>query len=347
VARLPDAPVGSKGTLAVKLVQSLNGAGSAAELSPLIREQTWEWPAGSRVDQPEIGQVGVVGLGATGAALAELCLRAGVETVGCELSTSVAERARARIERSLYWEDEEGAAKINGRPPIARLTLTGELSRLAECEVVFECAGEQGSAKRELIAELDATIRRDAVIASHTLRLSVTEVSASADRPQRVVGLHLPNQTGGSPLVEVVRGELTEAGAVESVAAFMKRLGRHPVCCQDTPGLIVDRVLIPLLNDCVRVLDEADVTPEDLDAGLRLGAGWSLGPCALLDSIGIDVHVAAAEALYAALREPRMAPPARLVRMRRAGLLGRKAGQGFYSYSDVPGRAVARSDELV
>jgi 3-hydroxybutyryl-CoA dehydrogenase len=328
----------------MSLVESLNGAGP----SPLVAERSREWSTDARADRPETGRVGVVGLGATGAALAQLCLRAGLETVGCEPASGAAERARAEIERALYWRGGAGTARRDDGPPIARLMLTRELSGLEDCELVIDCVGEQSpSAKRDLIADLDATVRRDAVIATRMSRLSVTELAASTAWPQRVVGLHLPSRTGGSPLVEVVRGELTDARAVESVVVFMKRIGKHPVCCHDTPGAIVDRVLVPLLNDCVRVLDEAHVTPADLDAALRTGAGWSLGPCALLDSIGIDVHVAAAEALYVALREPRMAPPPRLVRMRRAGLLGRKTGRGFYSYSDAPGHGNGSSDELV
>ena len=113
---------------------------------------------------------------------------------------------------------------------------------------------------------------------------------------------------------------------------FADRLGKTPIRCHDTPGFVVNRVLIPLLNDCLRVLDEARVTPEDLDNGMKYGAGWPMGPCELVDLVGIDIHVHASEALYAALREPRMAPPPRLVRMAQAGKLGRKSGEGFYRY---------------
>jgi 3-hydroxybutyryl-CoA dehydrogenase len=295
-------------------------------------EQTRDWPPALRAAPPAITRVGIVGLGTTGSALAELCLHAGLETVGCEASESVSQRVRDGIERTVYWNGHDGdrPAGLDAQQ-LARLTLTSDPRALADCELVIECGGERDSVKRELIADLDAMIRDDALIASHTSRGSVTELAARAERPQRIVGLHLPPQMGGFPLVEVVRGELTEPVAVEAVAAFMQRIGRQPLCCEDTPGFVVDRVVVPLLNDCVRVLDEAGVTPEALDAGLR-AAGWSLGPCELLDSIGIDAHVAAAEALYAALREPRFAPPPRLVRMRRAGLLGRNAGQGFYSY---------------
>jgi len=129
-----------------------------------------------------------------------------------------------------------------------------------------------------------------------------------------------------------VRAELSSEEAVEAAFAVGERLGKQPIRCHDTPGFVVNRVLIPLLNDCIRVLDEARVSPEDLDTAMTAGAGWPMGPCTLVDLVGIDVHVHASEALYEKLREPRMAPPARIVAMKNAGLLGRKSGRGFYTY---------------
>jgi 3-hydroxybutyryl-CoA dehydrogenase len=144
--------------------------------------------------------------------------------------------------------------------------------------------------------------------------------------------MHFFNPAPLLPLVEVVQAERTSPEVADAAFAFAGRLGRKPIRCRDTPGFVVNRILIPLLNDCVRVLDEAGVTPEDLDRGLVSGAGWPLGPCALLDLIGVDVHVHASEALHAALGEERMAPPPRLVEMREAGKLGRKTGEGFFTY---------------
>jgi 3-hydroxybutyryl-CoA dehydrogenase len=135
------------------------------------------------------------------------------------------------------------------------------------------------------------------------------------------------------PLVEIVRTELTDDGVYEAVYAFAAALGKEPVRCNDTPGFVVNRILIPLLNDCVRALDEARVTPEDLDKAMRFGLNWPIGPCALIDLIGVDVHVHASEALWRALREPRVTPPPRLVAMEKAGLLGRKSGRGFFEYA--------------
>jgi 3-hydroxybutyryl-CoA dehydrogenase len=163
----------------------------------------------------------------------------------------------------------------------------------------------------------------------------VTELAAASARPARFVGLHFFNPAPLMRLVEVVRTEVVDDDVYEAAYAFAGSLGKTPIRCHDTPGFVVNRVLIPLLNDCVRVLDEARVTPEDLDAGMKHGAGWPMGPCELVDLVGIDIHVHASEALYDALREPRMAPPARLVRMAQAGLLGRKSGRGFFSYDEA------------
>ena len=147
--------------------------------------------------------------------------------------------------------------------------------------------------------------------------------------------MHFFNPAPVLPLVEVVRTAQTSDEAFDAAYAFAQRIGKEPVACNDTPGFIVNRILIPLLNDCVRVLDEARVSPEDVDRAMRFGANWPIGPCALIDLIGVDVHVHASEALHGALGEERMAPPERLLEMQSEGRLGRKSGRGFYEY-DAP-----------
>jgi 3-hydroxybutyryl-CoA dehydrogenase len=283
----------------------------------------------------EVRTVGVVGLGAMGAGIAQLCVEASVETVGREVTDELGERARDRIAHFLTRKVEKGQLPEGERDAaVARLSLTTELDALADCDLVVEAIVEELEPKRELFAALDGICRPDAVLATNTSALSVTEIAAAATRPERVVGMHFFNPAPLMPLVEIVQAQLSSDQAVETAFAFGERIGKHPIRCHDTPGFVVNRVLIPLLNDCVRVLDEARVTPEDLDAGLKHGAGWPMGPCALVDLVGIDVHVHASEALYEKLREPRMAPPPRLVPMRNAGLLGRKSGRGFYRYDD-------------
>jgi 3-hydroxybutyryl-CoA dehydrogenase len=274
-------------------------------------------------------KVGVVGLGAMGAGIAQLCVEAGLETVGREVTLDLGEQARSRIAHFLARKVEKGQIETFD---IDLLSLTTEVSDLADCDVVIEAIVEELGAKQELFAELERVCRRDAVLATNTSALSVTEIASATSSPQRIVGMHFFNPAPLMKLVEIVRAELTEDAAFETAFALGEKLGKHPIRCHDTPGFVVNRVLIPLLNDCVRVLDEARVSPEDLDAGMQHGAGWPMGPCTLLDLVGIDVHVHASEALYDKLREPRMAAPPRLVAMRNAGLLGRKSGRGFYTY---------------
>jgi 3-hydroxybutyryl-CoA dehydrogenase len=283
----------------------------------------------------EIGSVGVVGLGTMGAGIAQLCVEAGVETIGREVTAELGERARDRISHFLTRKVEKGQTPADERDAaLGRLRLATDLADLAGCDLVIEAIVEELEPKRELFAALDELVDPDAVLATNTSALSVTKIATATSRPERVVGMHFFNPAPLLPLVEVVRTKHASEEAYETAFAFAERLGKTPIRCYDTPGFVVNRVLIPLLNDCVRVLDEARVTPEDLDTGMKNGAGWPMGPCELIDLVGIDIHVHASEALYDALGEPRMAPPTRLVEMARQGHLGRKTGRGFFQYPD-------------
>jgi len=278
-------------------------------------------------------RIGVVGLGAMGSGIAQVAIEAGFDVVGREVADDLARAATERIRHFLTRKVEKGQRSPEERDAaLARLSTTTDLGTLGDCDLVIEAVVEELEPKRALFSELEAICRADAVLATNTSALSVTEIAAATRSPERVVGMHFFNPAPLMPLVEVVRAELSSDEAVETALEVVERLGKVPVSCHDTPGFVVNRVLIPLLNDCIRVLDEARVTPEDLDTGMKNGAGWPMGPCALVDLVGIDVHVHASEALYEKTREQRMAPPPRLVAMRNAGLLGRKSGRGFYTY---------------
>jgi 3-hydroxybutyryl-CoA dehydrogenase len=281
----------------------------------------------------EIRKVGVVGLGTMGAGIAQISVQSGFETVGREVSDELGERGRTTIERYLTRGVEKGRLSEGERDAaLDRLTLTTELGELADCDLVIEAALEELELKRDLFAELDRVTSPAAILATNTSALSVSEIAEATQRPQRVIGMHFFNPAPVLPLVEIVRGRESSDEAVDAAYAWAEQAGKQPVCCNDTPGFIVNRILIPLLNDCVRVLDEAGVAPEEMDKAMTNGAGWPMGPCALIDLIGIDVHVHASEALHGKLGEERMAAPERLVRMQEAGTLGRKTGSGFYEY---------------
>jgi len=282
----------------------------------------------------EIRRVGVVGLGTMGAGIAQVCVQAGVETVGREVSAELVEAARARIEHYLGRGIEKGRLSEQDKEvALARLRTTTDLGDLADCDLVVEAIVEELQAKQDVFRELDGIVGPEAVLATNTSALSVTAIAGVTKHPERVVGMHFFNPAPVLPLVEVVRTDASSEESVDAVYAFAERIGKRPIRCRDTPGFVVNRILIPLLNDCVRVLDEADVTPEDLDTALTAGLNWPIGPCALIDLIGVDVHVQASEALHEALGESRMAPPRLLLEMRDAGRLGRKSGQGFFSYA--------------
>ena len=282
---------------------------------------------------PEIQRIGVVGLGAMGAGIAQLGIEAGYEVVGREVTKELGEKAQERIAHFLQRKVDKGQLDAGDRgATLERLSLTTELAALADCGLVIEAIVEDLDAKLALFAELEGIVRANTILATNTSALSVTEIASAVGTPDRVVGMHFFNPAPLMPLVEIVQAELSTEDVVEAAFRIGERLGKRPIRCHDTPGFVVNRVLIPLLNDCLRVLDEARVSPEDLDAAMTAGAGWPMGPCTLVDLVGIDVHVHASEALYEKLREPRMAPPPRIVAMRNAGLLGRKSGRGFYSY---------------
>jgi len=270
-----------------------------------------------------------------GAGIAQVCVQAGLEVVGVEVNEELGRRARERIEHYLGRAVEKGTSTPEEREAmLGRVRIGTELEGLARADVVIEAIVEELEAKRALFGELDRVAADAQIVATNTSALPVTEIAQASERPERVVGLHFFNPAPVLPLVEVVRTEAVSDEVFEAAYAFAERIGKQPIRCNDTPGFVVNRILIPLLNDCVRVLDEAGVTPEDVDRAMTGGTRWPIGPCALIDLIGVDTHVHASEALWEALREPRMAPPPRLVRMLQAGRLGRKTGRGFFSYSE-------------
>jgi 3-hydroxybutyryl-CoA dehydrogenase len=283
----------------------------------------------------EIRTIGVVGLGAMGAGIAQLAVEAGYDTVGREVTYELADKARGQIGHYLQRKvDKERLSADERASALKRLSLTTELSAFADCDLVIEAIVEDLDVKKEFFAELERIVRPDAVLATNTSALSVTEIASAVATRERVVGMHFFNPAPLMPLVEIVRAELSSDEAVEAAFEVGERMGKKPIRCHDTPGFVVNRVLIPLLNDCLRVLDEARISPEDLDTAMTAGAGWPMGPCTLVDLVGIDVHVHASNALYERLKEPRMAPPPRIVAMKNAGLLGRKSGRGFYVYEE-------------
>ncbi len=280
-----------------------------------------------------VEKVGVVGLGTMGSGIAQLCIQAGVPTVAIEGSDELVERGRGRIDTQLARAVEKGRLEEGERERmLGLLDATTDVSSLAGCDLVIEAVFEDLAVKLELFGRVEKQLADEAVLATNTSALSVTQIAGGLERPGRLVGMHFFNPAPVLPLVEIVRSELSDDDAFDTAYAFGERIGKEPIACRDTPGFVVNRILIPVLNDAVRVLDEGAASAEDIDKGMRLGTNWPIGPLALIDLIGIDVHVHASEALYEALGEKRMRPPARLLELQAEGRLGRKTGAGFFRY---------------
>ena len=281
-----------------------------------------------------VHKAGVVGLGTMGAGIAQLCVQSGIPTVAIETSAELVERGRSRIASALARLADKGTITPEEQSSsLALLDPTSDLSALDGCELVIEAVFESLEVKHKLLAQLEEVVGRESVLATNTSALSVTELAAPLVRPERVVGMHFFNPAPVLPLVEVVRADATSDAAFDMAFGFAKQLGKDPIACFDTPGFVVNRILIPVLNDAVRVLDEGVASPEDIDKGMCLGTNWPIGPLALIDLIGIDTYVHVCEALWESFREQRFAPPPRLVRMLKAGRLGRKSGHGFFEYA--------------
>jgi 3-hydroxybutyryl-CoA dehydrogenase len=269
-----------------------------------------------------------------GAGIAQLCVQAGVPTVAVETTQELVERGRGLIEGALGRLADKGTIGPDQRDEaLGLLEPSSDVGALEGCDFVIEAVFESLEVKHELFGRLEGVVGSEAVLATNTSALSVTEIASPLEHSERVVGMHFFNPAPVLPLVEVVRADATSPDAFDTAYGFAERLGKDPIACSDTPGFVVNRILIPVLNDAVRVLDEGVASPEDIDKGMRLGTSWPIGPLALIDLIGIDTYVHVCEALWAAFREPRFAPPPTLVRMLKAGRLGRKSGRGFFEYA--------------
>jgi 3-hydroxybutyryl-CoA dehydrogenase len=274
----------------------------------------------------------VVGLGTMGAGIAQVSAQAGFETVGREVSEELCERGRGTIEHYLGRGVEKGKLSAEERDAaLGRLTLTTELGDLAGCDLVIEAIVEELAPKRATFAELERVVGQDAILASNTSAIPIAQIAEATEHPERVIGMHFFNPAPVLPLVEIIRAEKSSDEALDAAYEWAEQAGKQPVRANDTPGFIVNRVLVPTLNECIRLLDEG-ITPEDLDKAMTMGVGWPMGPCALVDLVGVDIHIHAAEAMYEATGDERAKPPERLREMAAEGRLGRKSGRGFYEY---------------
>jgi 3-hydroxybutyryl-CoA dehydrogenase len=278
--------------------------------------------------------IGVVGCGLMGSGIAQVSAGAGLTTWVCEVDQTVLDKGLGRIRKFLDDGVTKGKVTAEDRDKVlGNIKGTTKLDQLAPCELVVEAAVENLEVKRQVFAALDAAVAPDAVLSSNTSSLSITEIAARTRRPERVLGLHFFNPVPLMKLVEIIRALTTSEAAYGRAQEFVAQIGKTPVLCQDTPGFVVNRLLVPYLLDAVRVYESGIASKEDIDNGMKLGCGYPMGPLTLLDFVGLDTTYYIANIMFEEFREPRFAAPPLLKRMVLAGHLGRKSGRGFYDYS--------------
>ena len=290
----------------------------------------------------QIRSVAVLGGGMMGSGIAHVCAAAGFDTVVREVTAAMGQRAQQAVERSLARAVERGKLTAEARDAaLARLSYTTELDALAGCDLVIEAVVEDLEVKNRAWRELDAICRPDAIFATNTSSLTVAAMAAVTARADRVVGLHFFNPVPVMRLVEVVRTVTTSDATVAQAFAFARAIGKEPIAAKDVSGFVVNLLLIPYLFDAITQLERGVASVHDLDAGMKLGAGHPMGPLELCDFVGLDTLHRIGEIMFAEYRERRYAPPPLLRRMVLAGMHGRKAGRGFYDYTQDPPRPSA------
>ncbi|MGH3805123.1 MAG: 3-hydroxyacyl-CoA dehydrogenase family protein [Pseudonocardiaceae bacterium] len=281
----------------------------------------------------QIKTVGVVGMGTMGAGIAEVLARTGIDVVAVEVDEHGVARGRGHLEHSTGRALERGKLDETARRELlGRIRFTMSLAELADVDLVVEAVPERLDLKSRLFTELDGIVRSDVVLASNTSSLSITQLAVQTKRPDRVVGMHFFNPAPVLKLVEVVRTVVTDPDVISGVTALACTLGKTPVVVGDRAGFIANGLLFGYLNHAARMFEQRYATREDLDAAMRFGCGYPMGPLALLDLIGLDTAYEILDALYRQSRDRLHAPVPVLKQMITAGLLGRKSGHGFYTY---------------
>jgi 3-hydroxybutyryl-CoA dehydrogenase len=280
-----------------------------------------------------IQRVGVVGCGLMGAGIAEVCAKAGYTVVVREATAGLLTGGLSRISNSMERAVARGKlAGVERDAAWARITGVIEMGALAECDLIVEAVPENLELKRQVFADLDAVASAHAILASNTSSLAVIDMAAATKRPDKVLGLHFMQPVPVMPLLEMVRTFLTSEGTFRAAKAFGESLGKTIVVSKDSPGFIVNLLLIPYLLQAVEALERGVATKEDFDTAIKLGLNHPMGPFTLLDFVGLDTTLFVADAVFEETKDPRFVAPPLLRRMVSAGYLGRKSGKGFYDY---------------
>lgn len=283
-------------------------------------------------------KVAVIGAGTMGSGIAQTCALAGHEVTLLDTGADVLARARSAMQHSLErMVKKEAVSESEATEALARVHAREGIDGLEDAGVVIEAVYESIEVKRDVWQRIARATSEGALLATNTSSLSVTQIAAFSGRPERFCGMHFFNPVPVMALVEVVRGLRSSEETVEQARAFAEGIGKTPIVCEDKPGFIVNRLLIPYINDAVHALSEGVASAEDIDRAMKLGANMPIGPLQLADLVGLDVGLAAAESLFEEFGDPKFRPAPLMKQMVRAGKLGRKAGEGFHNY-DRAGR---------
>jgi 3-hydroxybutyryl-CoA dehydrogenase len=281
----------------------------------------------------EIQRIGIIGVGLMGAGIAEVCARAGYDTLVREINDELLARGLDRIETSMQSAVQRGKlTPADQEAARSRVRGTTRLEDFADRDLVIEAAIEDLHLKRELFVQLDQICPPQAILASNTSSIPIIQLAAATKRPDRVLGMHFFNPVPTMQLIELVRTLTTSDEALETVHVVGERLGKRMIVSKDRAGFIVNYLLMPYMLDAVRMLEQGFASKEDIDLGMMLGTSYPMGPFTLADFVGLDTAVHIADVLFDAFKEPRFAAPTLLRQMVAAGWLGRKSGRGFYHY---------------
>ncbi|MDQ0188647.1 3-hydroxybutyryl-CoA dehydrogenase [Alicyclobacillus cycloheptanicus] len=284
----------------------------------------------------EIHQIGVVGAGTMGAGIAQTAAAAGYQVLLFDISADAVERALTQITNRLAHEVRRDRMTQEASDALLRrLRPCRDIREFHNAQYVIEAATEKMEVKKSLFRELDQVCRPETVLATNTSGLSITEIASATERPDLVVGTHFFNPVPVMKLVEIIRGQETSEDAVDVAREVCLRMGKECIDVKEAPLFVVNRILVPMLNEAIFVLQEGLASPEDIDKGMRLGANHPIGPLALADMVGLDTLLFVAETLFEETGDPKYRPAPLLRQMVRAGKLGRKNGRGFYTYDEA------------